>query len=102
MLANPFLVLDYKRKNVVYEAATLPQARGYVDGCEDETVIAIVAELPRPEFLHQLCVFDMDTGQVVMRGPVIDISIAADRMLKLRMGLLPVLDGGQAEGVPTC
>lgn len=102
MLDVPYLVINPKSNAVLYEAQSLSQARGFSDACERETQIFSAVELFGITFPHQICLLNVKTGEILARGPVVDMDCAPDAMHSVRIALLPVLDGAAIEGAPQC
>ena len=95
-LSTRFLVLDRESAEVRYEADCLCQAQGYADGADEPTVLAaVVSKRWAAHTKYQICVVD-DGGQIVCRGPVVDVFDAVDLLFGLSLVLLPAVEGGAA------
>ena len=95
--STKFVVLNRCSDELLYEADCLCQAQGYVDAAEESTVLAAVVQ--KRWGLHeqyQICVVDDESGQIVARGPIVNVSEAADLLCSLSLVLLPAMEGGAA------
>lgn len=89
-----FLCLSREDNTCLYEAETLPQARGFVAGCDiPSRIVCALDGMTSTEFMYQIQVIDDDSGQVVCSGPIVDLLEAADALCGLRLVLMPVESG---------
>lgn len=94
--ATRFLVLNRRSDEVLYEADCLCQAQGYADAAEEPTALAAVVSKRWDVHDHyQICVMD-EGGQIVARGPVVNVLDAAELLCGLSLVLMPAMEGGAA------
>jgi hypothetical protein len=102
MLDTPYVVVSPESKQVIYEAGSLAQAKGFTDACERGTLIFSAVEMFGTSYPHQICMLNIVTGEVLARGPVVDLDVAPRAMGNMRLALLPVLDAATIGEVPSC
>jgi hypothetical protein len=91
-------VLDHHTHRVIYKAASLAQATGFVDRRKRSSIIAVSASSFATEFLYKIAVIDTTSGQVIATGPIVELFEAADALCDLRIVILPCLkDGSECE-----
>lgn len=85
-----FLCLERRSNDVVYEAGSLSQAVGFVDGADEPLKIALEIESQQHTAInYRVCVVDQTTGQIVCGGPVIDGLSIPDALVNLALVFLP-------------
>ena len=87
---SQFVVLDAETGEPVYNAKSLPQAKGFIDNYCGGALVFSAIELDAAEFVMQVCIVDDETGQIVARGPFVDLMSAPETLLNLRMMVLPI------------
>lgn len=89
-----FLCMSRENNAMLYEAETLPQARGFVEGTETPCRIACELDLiGSTECYYRIVVIDEPTGQVVAEGPIVDLFEAPDAVAFLKLVLMPINSG---------
>lgn len=93
MSRSRFVVLDRLSSELLYEADSLPQVKGFVDGCEDRpTVVAALLDSHRMHYRYQVCIIDDRSGEIVTRGPVVDLLAGCELLYTYSICLVPERD----------
>lgn len=89
-----FLIVSRDDDAVLHTAQTLTEARGYAEGCEQSTKIAMLVDMKKDqEFQYQIVVIDEPSGRVLMEGPVLDIDEIDQKFGYMRICIMPVNAG---------
>lgn len=82
-------VLDGETHRVVYKAASLAQAQGYVDRRRRPSVIALSASNWGTEVAYRLVMVDARSSQIVAHGPVVNVFDAASSLMTMKIAIVP-------------
>jgi hypothetical protein len=85
-------VLDRESGRTVYRAKSIAQAQGFIDRRRKPSIIALSASTFAAQDRYQLAMVDSTSGQVISRGPVVNLFDAAELLCDLRLVILPVCE----------
>lgn len=87
---NRYFILDRKSRELLHECDTLAEARGFCLGTEEPTIVcAGIQSIDAVHGYYRVCIADHGSGQIVARGPVLDVVDALDSLIDLKIILVP-------------